>query len=156
MMRIVHQTHMENLCCAHSVKGTRIQGSPDVLANGQAVLRVGDPEAQNFVADRTLGTCWKFRNSLLQRIPAARVGDDTAHCGGTRGTGCWLGQCGSQVAERASGAGFEWSDLDGLTSMETCGTCIWAQRIRGPGTEEAALYGCQDFTREWNPRMDGL
>lgn len=72
-----------NLCCSHGVKGPGISGSPDVLADGQAVLRIGDPGKHS-------GCCgpntWKVQKGsgtvFFNGIAAARIGDSTVHCGG--------------------------------------------------------------------------
>ena len=72
-----------DICCSHSVKGPGIQGSPDVLANGQAVLRIGDPGKHSSCCG---ANTWKVSKGsgtvFFNGIPAARVGDDTVHCGG--------------------------------------------------------------------------
>ena len=72
-----------DICCSHGVRGPGIDGSPDVLANGQKVLRIGDPGKHSSCCG---SNSWKVASGsgtvFFNGIPAARVGDDTAHCGG--------------------------------------------------------------------------
>ena len=71
------------ICCSHKVRGPGVQGSPDVLADGQPVLRIGDPGVHS-------GCCgpnkWQLTGGsgtvFFNGIAASRVGDSTAHCGG--------------------------------------------------------------------------
>lgn len=70
--------------CPHPVFGPSISGSPDVIVNGQPVLRVGDvgihrtccSEGQWVAVEGSAGV---FFNDL----PVVRQGDETMHCGGT-------------------------------------------------------------------------
>lgn len=71
-------------CCPHPVTGPGVTGSPDILVNGQAALRIGDPGTHS-------GCCgpntWKVASGSgtvqFNNIPVARLGDTTSHCGGT-------------------------------------------------------------------------
>lgn len=70
-------------CCAHTCVGPAINGSPDVLVNGQPALRVGDPGVHagccgpnTWVAAKGSGTVY------INNLPAHRLGDLTTHCGG--------------------------------------------------------------------------
>ena len=72
-----------DICCSHSVRGPGIDGSPDVLANGQKVLRVQDPGKHSSCCGANSWVVAKgSRTVFFNGIPAARVGDDTTHCGG--------------------------------------------------------------------------
>jgi uncharacterized Zn-binding protein involved in type VI secretion len=69
--------------CPHPVIGPAIMGSPDVMVNGLAALRIGDPGIHaaccgpnTWVAAMGSGTVY------INNIPAHRLGDMTAHCGG--------------------------------------------------------------------------
>ena len=69
--------------CPHAVIGPGVVGSPNILVNDQPPLRVGDPGLHaaccgpnSWVVAAGSGTV--FFNGL----PASRLGDVTAHCGG--------------------------------------------------------------------------
>jgi uncharacterized Zn-binding protein involved in type VI secretion len=70
-------------CCRRPVEGPAQRGSPDVIINGLAALRVGDRG--------THGPCdgekaWKAtagsRSVTINGLPAHRLGDETEHCHG--------------------------------------------------------------------------
>jgi len=69
--------------CPHPCTGPGISGSPNVLVNGSAVLRIGDPGVHvaccgpNMWLVATGSTSVTFNDQA-----AARLGDITAHCGG--------------------------------------------------------------------------
>ncbi len=69
--------------CPHPVSGPGVSGSPDVLVNGSAAMRIGDPGVHaaccgpnDWVVAMGSGTVY------INNIAAARLGDMTAHCGG--------------------------------------------------------------------------
>ncbi len=77
-------THGNPLCCPHPTMGPATTGSPDVMVNGAAVLRVGDHGIHStpccgpntWVVGQ--GSATVFVNGLA----VARLGDQTVHCGG--------------------------------------------------------------------------
>lgn len=70
-------------CCAHGVTGPGVGGSPDVLADGQPVLRIGDPGVHSgCCGPNTWSVAGGSGTVFFNGIPAARIGDSTAHCGG--------------------------------------------------------------------------
>lgn len=69
--------------CAHDVVGPAVAGSPDVIINDRAALRVGDPGVHSRCCD---ANTWKalghaptviFNNRFVHRLD-----DETEHCGG--------------------------------------------------------------------------
>ena len=71
------------LACPHPVIGPAVQGSPDVLVNNRAALRVGDMGihapccgVNTWTATQGSGTV------LINNMPAHRMGDQDQHCGG--------------------------------------------------------------------------
>lgn len=72
-----------NPCCAHSVKGPGVKGSPNILVNGKEPLRVGDPGVHSACCGPN---SWKVgagsSTVFFNNIPAARINDKTIHCGG--------------------------------------------------------------------------
>lgn len=70
--------------CAHSVMGPASAGSPDVLINYRAALRVGDPGIHSACCG---GNSWNAAQGsptvFINGKAVHRLGDMTAHCGGT-------------------------------------------------------------------------
>lgn len=76
-------SHGKN-CCAHSVTGPAVQGSPDVFIDGKPALRVGDSGVHSACCgSNTWVTAAGSGKVLINGIPAVRLGDATTHCGGT-------------------------------------------------------------------------
>ena len=70
-------------CCPHGVPGPGVGGSPNVLADGQAVLRIGDPGVHSgCCGPNTWVVAGGSGTVFFNGIPASRVGDSTTHCGG--------------------------------------------------------------------------
>lgn len=71
-------------CCPHAVQGPANEGSPDVLVNSRAALRVGDPGVHSSCCGSNK---WKALEGsptvLINGKRAHRVGDATEHCGGS-------------------------------------------------------------------------
>lgn len=70
-------------CCPHHCIGPAIAGSPNVVVNQRAALRIGDPgihaqccDSNTWVAKTGSGTV------VINNIPAHRLGDLDQHCGG--------------------------------------------------------------------------
>ena len=71
-------------CCSHNVTGPAVAGSPNVYANGQPVLRIGDPGVHSACCGPNTWKCASGSSSVfVNGIPVVRLGDATAHCGGT-------------------------------------------------------------------------
>jgi uncharacterized Zn-binding protein involved in type VI secretion len=70
-------------CCERPVEGPAQRGSPDVLINGRAALRVGDPGEHAPCSGKH---AWKAeegsRSVTINGVPAHRRGDVTTHCHG--------------------------------------------------------------------------
>lgn len=70
-------------CCERPVEGPAEEGSPDVLINGHAALRVGDPGKHGPCTGKQ---AWKAktgsRSVTINGVPAHRRGDETTHCHG--------------------------------------------------------------------------
>ncbi len=70
--------------CPHDASGPATAGSPDVLANDRAVLRVTDSGAHDACCgSNTWVAATGAPTVLINDLPAFRVGDLAAHCGGT-------------------------------------------------------------------------
>lgn len=70
-------------CCQRPVEGPAQSGSPDVLINGQAALRVGDPGKHDPCSGKQEWKAKKGSRSVtINGVPAHRVGDETTHCHG--------------------------------------------------------------------------
>ena len=105
------------------------------LSNGQKVLRVQDPGKHSSCCGANSWVVAKgSRTVFFNGIPAARVGDDTTHCGG-KGALVIGSDDVTAVGERHP-SGFEYTQQH-LT--EKCGTCIWAH-LRGPGKKSCAVW----------------
>jgi uncharacterized Zn-binding protein involved in type VI secretion len=69
--------------CPHPAQGPAIAGSPDVMVNGKAALRIGDAGIHVACCGPNM---WKASvgsgTVFINNIPAHRLGDMTAHCGG--------------------------------------------------------------------------
>ena len=75
-----------NICCAHSVKGPAISGSPDVLVAGEAQLRatgVDNGVHSGCCGPNTWVTLQGSTSVFVNDLPAVRLGDATTHCGGS-------------------------------------------------------------------------
>jgi uncharacterized Zn-binding protein involved in type VI secretion len=71
-------------CCAHSVTGPGIKGSPNVKAEGAFVLRIGDPgQHSGCCGPNTWVVAGGSGTVFFNGIKASRVGDSTTHCGGS-------------------------------------------------------------------------
>jgi uncharacterized Zn-binding protein involved in type VI secretion len=72
-----------NTCCSHPVTGPAVVGSPNVLINGQPILRLGDPGVHAACCGPNT---WKAAEGSatvkVNGIPVVRLGDKTTHCGG--------------------------------------------------------------------------
>ncbi len=68
--------------CPHTVIGPAVTGSPTVTINFKPALRMGDKGVHSSCCG---SNTWKVAGSsssvLIDGLPAARVGDDTLHCG---------------------------------------------------------------------------
>ena len=74
-----------NICCAHSVNGPAISGSPDVLVAGEAQLRatgVDNGVHSGCCGPNTWVTLQGSSTVFVNDLPAVRLGDATTHCGG--------------------------------------------------------------------------
>lgn len=70
-------------CCPHVVVGPATQGSPDVIVNGQPVLRIGDPGVHAACCGSNSWNCAAGSATVIANgIPVVRIGDATTHCGG--------------------------------------------------------------------------
>jgi uncharacterized Zn-binding protein involved in type VI secretion len=70
--------------CAHGVTGPAVGGSPNVIVNGMAALRIGDPGVHSACCGPNTWNAAAGSGSVkINGIPAHRLGDMTAHCGGT-------------------------------------------------------------------------
>ena len=70
--------------CPHPVKGPGVQGSPNILVNGKPPLRVGDPGVHSACCGPNTWKVAKGSSTVFfNNIPAARINDTTAHCGGS-------------------------------------------------------------------------
>ena len=73
-----------NTCCAHSVIGPAVSGSPDIIINGRPALRVGDRgRHSSCCGPNTWQAAAGSASVLCNGLPLARLGDATRHCGGT-------------------------------------------------------------------------
>jgi uncharacterized Zn-binding protein involved in type VI secretion len=71
------------LACPHPVIGPAIQGSPDVMVNGQPALRVGDQGIHAACCGPNMWTAAKGSATvMINNMPAHRMGDTDQHCGG--------------------------------------------------------------------------
>jgi len=69
--------------CPHPVIGPAIMGSPDVMVNGLAVLRIGDPGVHAACCGPNMWVCMTGSSTVtVNNIAVCRLGDMTAHCGG--------------------------------------------------------------------------
>lgn len=69
--------------CPHPVLGPGVSGSPDLLVNGQAVLRLGDRGTHTLCCAANRWVVAEGSSSVfVNNLPVARVGDETRHCGG--------------------------------------------------------------------------
>jgi uncharacterized Zn-binding protein involved in type VI secretion len=76
-------SHGKN-CCPHNVTGPAVQGSPDVIVNGNPVLRIGDPGVHAACCGSNTWACAEGSSTvMINGIPLVRLGDATSHCGGT-------------------------------------------------------------------------
>lgn len=72
-----------NICCAHSCTGPGVSGSPDLVVEGAFALRVGDPGVHSSCCGANSWVVAAGSSTVtINDIPAARLGDATAHCGG--------------------------------------------------------------------------
>src|SRR5262249_2189448 len=63
-----------------------VQGSPDVIINGRAALRAGDPGgASSAGAPAAWQAGQGSRGVFINGMPAFRYGDETGHTGGNKG-----------------------------------------------------------------------
>jgi uncharacterized Zn-binding protein involved in type VI secretion len=70
-------------CCSHGVTGPAVEGSPDVIINGQPALRLGDPGVHSTCCGPNTWECVEGSATVfVNGRPKVRVGDATAHCGG--------------------------------------------------------------------------
>ena len=70
-------------CCAHTCVGPAVSGSPDVLVNGSAALRIGDPGVHAACCGPNIWAVAMGSTTVtINDISAARLTDLTAHCGG--------------------------------------------------------------------------
>lgn len=70
-------------CCPHPVSGPGISGSPDVLIENSAPLRIGDPGVHMACCGPNVWVCATGSGTVyVNNIGVSRVGDITAHCGG--------------------------------------------------------------------------
>ena len=70
-------------CCAHDAIGPGIQGSPDVLVNNRAALRVSDPGIHSACCGpQTWIATEGAQTVLINNLPAHRQNDQDQHCGG--------------------------------------------------------------------------
>lgn len=70
-------------CCPHSVVGTIVQGSPDVLINGLSAARLNDSVVHNCPHCGTGFISSASGTVTVNGIPAARVGDEVTYPGGS-------------------------------------------------------------------------
>ena len=69
--------------CPHPVTGPGINGSPNILVNGLMPLRIGDPGVHAACCGPNSWNVMTGSSSVFYNdIPAARINDSTAHCGG--------------------------------------------------------------------------
>jgi uncharacterized Zn-binding protein involved in type VI secretion len=69
--------------CPHPASGPAVNGSPNVLVNGQPALRIGDPGVHVACCGPKIWAASMGSGSVsINNIPAHRLGDLTAHCGG--------------------------------------------------------------------------
>ena len=69
--------------CAHPVNGPGVNGSGNVLVDGQPALRIGDPGVHAACCGPNQWSVAAGSGTVFfNGIPAARLGDSTAHCGG--------------------------------------------------------------------------
>lgn len=71
-----------DICCPHSVSGVFTGGSPDVFANGQAIIRVGDPLEHNCPHCGTGESAQGSPDVFANGIAVSRVGDSVTYPGG--------------------------------------------------------------------------
>ena len=72
-----------NKCCAHSCVGPGVVGSPNLIVEGSAALRIGDPGVHAACCGANAWIVSTGSTSVtINDIPAARLGDITVHCGG--------------------------------------------------------------------------
>ncbi len=72
------------ICCPHNVKGPAINGSSNVLINGQKALRLGDTGEHSMCCGSNTWECTSGSDTVfINGKPAVRLGDPTTHCGGT-------------------------------------------------------------------------
>ena len=70
-------------CCPHSVQGPGVSGSNDILVNGLPPLRVGDSGVHSSCCGPNTWVVAKGSSTVFfNNIPAARITDQTTHCGG--------------------------------------------------------------------------
>lgn len=98
-------THGKN-CCPHSAQGPAIDGSSDILINGQEALRVGDPGIHFACCGKNQ---WEVAEGapgvFFNEIPVARIGDQTRHCGGM---GVLISGSANVIIGNYSGAAGQW------------------------------------------------
>lgn len=69
--------------CPHPVTGPGVSGSPNILVNGLSPLRIGDPGVHMACCGPNMWVCAMGSSSVyFNDIPASRLTDMTAHCGG--------------------------------------------------------------------------
>ena len=70
-------------CCAHSVTGPGMNGSPNILVNDASPLRIGDPgKHSSCCGSNSWIVAEGSQTVFFNGIPASRIGDKTTHCGG--------------------------------------------------------------------------
>ena len=81
-------------CCAHAVSGPAASGSPDVVINGRAALRLDDRGTHSSCCGPNTWAAVQGSSSVLVNgKPLVRLGDGTKHCGGKG----WMFEASSDV-----------------------------------------------------------
>jgi uncharacterized Zn-binding protein involved in type VI secretion len=72
-----------NKCCSHTCVGPAVAGSPNTIVEGSAALRIGDPGVHAACCGPNVWMVASGSSTVtINDIPASRLGDITAHCGG--------------------------------------------------------------------------
>src|ERR1700679_288386 len=70
-------------CCPHEAVGPAISGSPNVIVNNRAALRVGDPGIHTACCGPQIWVATEGAQTvIINNMFAHRLNDEDQHCGG--------------------------------------------------------------------------